>query len=212
MITVFTIVLAIEIDQWDITLAIPASIRDHPDLKNLIGIFLNVLLIRTIIDPDDTFLNHLDKGRKTVVEALNNQDYPYEMLKEKITAGSPLKKIELFSILFNYLPAGGDKKKIITDFEIEALEMQEISPKYDMTLYVYEGPDRMMLRVVYKGNIYNENSIDRLLSVFSRVLHRLPEDAGLSAARLTIGTGDDLAVMKEDEEDEFEKYFDEGEF
>jgi amino acid adenylation domain-containing protein len=212
MITVFTIVLAREIDQWDISLAIPASVRDHPDLKDLIGIFLNVILIRNIIDPGDTFLNHLDKSRKTVVEALSNQDYPYEMLKEKISAGSPLQENELFSILFNYLPAGGVKKRIFTDFEIEALEMKEISPKYDMTLYVNEDQDRAMLNVVYKGNIYNEDTIDRLLSGFSRVLHRLPGDAGLSVARLTGGAGDELAKMNGDEEDEFEKYYDDGEF
>jgi fengycin family lipopeptide synthetase D len=143
---------------------------------------------------------------------LNNQDYPYEILKEKIIDNSPFKKNELFSILFNYLPEYVDKKITIPDFQIEPLAINEISPKFDMTLYLYERQAGIEINVVYKSNIYNEDSIGRLLRNFLAGMHRVLGDANLSTALLTAGVKDDFPVMKTDEIDEFEKYFDEGEF
>ncbi|MFC2146035.1 amino acid adenylation domain-containing protein [Acidobacteriota bacterium] len=207
MITAFTIALSREIDQSDITIGIPVSIRKHSDLKHLIGIFLNVLLIRTIVDEEDTFLNHLAKNKKSVMEALNNQDYPYEILYDKVAGKIHLKNDELFSILFNYISVETNKEIFTDDFKIDTLETKNISPKYDMTLYVYDAPDYMALNLVYKGNIYDENSIKYLLDSFSITIQSVLENENMSLSQLSSGTVPD----EPDENDldaKFEQYYD----
>jgi tyrocidine synthetase-3 len=210
LITVFELALARNIDQWDITLGIPSSIRDHPDLKDLIGIFLNVLLIRTVIDYTEPFINCLARNKDTVIDALNNQDYPYEMLNDIMRAVSPSKENELFSILFNYSPLELDKKSATTDFEIKPMETPEISPKYDMTLYVSDGNGRIMLSMVYKSNIYNKDSIGRILSDFLEMLQRVLADSNIPISQLTTWDGDNGEELELDRE--IETYYNEGEF
>ncbi len=203
MITVFQMVLAREIDQTDITIGIPASIREHSDLKHLIGIFLNVLLIRTIINDEDTFLNHLTKSKKTVIEALNNQEYPYEMLNDKIRENNHLKQNELFSILFNFFPVEINKEVSTNDFEVHSLEVEGIFPKYDMTLYVHDAHEYMALNVVYKANLYDAYSINSLLGDYLDLIRLVLEQEDMTISQLTSRPEDDY----DDLDAEFVKYY-----
>jgi acyl carrier protein/NRPS condensation-like uncharacterized protein len=207
MITAFAIALSREIDQSDITIGIPVSIRKHPDLKHLIGIFLNVLLIRTIVDDEDTFLNILVKNKKSVMEALNNQDYPYELLYDKIAGKIHLQNDELFSILFNYISVETNNEISSDNSKIDTPGTKKISPKYDMTLYVYDAPGYMKLNLVYKGNIYDENSIKYFLDSLFVTIQSILENENMSLSQLS-----SAAVPDEPDENdldaEFEQYDD----
>jgi tyrocidine synthetase-3 len=203
MLTIFEIVLARLIDQTDITTGMPVSIRKHPDLKDVMGIFLNVLLIRTMVDYKDTFLNHLLRNKQTVIEALDNQDYPYEMLNYKISENDSLKNKELFSILFNYLPVETNKEIFSGDVKIRPLETPEISPKYDMTLYVYDVDEYMTVNLVYKSNIYKEYLIKCLLDDLLTITRLSLENEGMKISKLTPQDEVDYNF-----EGEFEKYYD----
>jgi hypothetical protein len=199
MVSVFGIILAREIDQVDITIGIPVSIRENSGLNNLIGIFLNVLLIRSIIDEDDPFVNHLAKCKETVLEALYHHSYPYEMLAYKIKDFVSLNQSELFSILLNYFPVTGKEKIATDDFTIHSVEIREVAPKYDMTLYIADNDEAMDLTVVYKGNLYDRYSISGLLDSLLMVIPPILEDCEATINRLTDG-------------DEEENDFSSGEF
>ncbi|HLP62734.1 MAG TPA: condensation domain-containing protein, partial [Candidatus Deferrimicrobium sp.] len=199
LITAFQITLARKLNQWDIALGIPSAIRDHPDLKEIIGIFLNILLIRTAIDYNEPFSNLLSKNKNIVIEALDNQDYPYEMLIDKIRTSSPAKN-ELFSILFNYFPMDPDQKRTFPGFEIYPLNMSEISPKYDITLYARDGGERMLLSLVYKSDIYSDDSMRKLLTDFLATVQWVLEDASMSITLLTTWGRCDNDELDEDSE------------
>jgi hypothetical protein len=186
LLTAFQITLARKLEQWDITLGIPSAIRDHPDLKEIIGIFLNILLIRTTIDYNESFLNLLTRNKSIIIEALDNQDYPYEMLIDKIKTDSPAKN-ELFSILFNYFPMDLDQKRTFPGFQIKPLDFSDISPKYDITIYARDGSDgdRMILSFVYKSNIYSEDIIKKLSADFLATLQKALENEKMSIVQLT---------------------------
>jgi amino acid adenylation domain-containing protein len=203
MITAFGIVLSKGIDQADITIGIPVSIREHSDLKTIIGIFLNVLLIRTIIDDENTFLNHLVSNKKTIIDALNNQDYPYEMLYYKIQENTLLKKNELFSIFFNYFPLEKNQEIFTDDFYIRPLENPGISPKYDINFYTFDAYEYMTLNVVYKSNIYDEYSIKKLLEELLKVIRGCLQNENITISELVIPGEEEY----DDFDAEFEKYY-----
>ncbi|MCU0288700.1 MAG: SDR family NAD(P)-dependent oxidoreductase, partial [Acidobacteria bacterium] len=186
LITVLQITLTRKLEQWDIALGIPASLRDHADLKEVIGIFLNVLVIRTIIDYNETFLNQLTKSKNIITGALDNQDYPYERLIDKIKArDTQTAPNELFSILFNYFQVYQDQKSNFPGFQIQQMEMPEISPKYDITFYGYEGVNQLEISIVYKSNMYSEDTIKKLSTDFLATLQNALENENMSIAQIT---------------------------
>jgi len=173
LISIFNIILALEIGQMDITIGMPFANRKHYELGNIIGIFLNILLIRTVLEPEDTFPEVLTKNTKTVLEAVNNSDYPYELLSERIRQINNLKHPELFSISYNYLPDKENIGKGSPDFRIKPVDIEEIFPKIDMTLYIRDTGNDLKLDLVYKGNRIDEYRVKRIMDNFSRINHMM---------------------------------------
>jgi non-ribosomal peptide synthetase component F/NRPS condensation-like uncharacterized protein/acyl carrier protein len=176
LMAIFFIVVEMEIDQQDITIGTPLMNRDHKDLHRLIGVFLNVLLIRSTINKNDIFSDYLESSKKNIIETLENSSYPYEWLVEKVKEQNNWKRDELFTILFNYFVIEKNMNQLSGDLKMRRVDFQTILPKYDLTLYVTEDPDLVHLDVVYKANLFSEHRIKRILEHFLDVLEIVLEN------------------------------------
>ena len=68
----------------DVAIGIPVAGRDHPDLRRLIGFFVNTLTIRTAHPPSQTFRELLGQVREACLGAYENQDIPFEKVVEDL--------------------------------------------------------------------------------------------------------------------------------
>jgi hypothetical protein len=64
----------------DILIGSPIAGRNHGELENLIGFFLNTLVLRTDLSDDSNFREILLRVRKTAMDAYTHQDIPFEQL------------------------------------------------------------------------------------------------------------------------------------
>jgi non-ribosomal peptide synthetase component F len=184
MMTLFNILLALEIGQMDITVGIPFANRDHYDLRGVIGIFLNVLLIRTILAPDDTLLDALAKTGESILGAMNHSAYPYERLNEKIRQMDQIKSPELFTILVNYFQVeGADEQRIGT---------QTVSPKYEATLYIRDTGEEMVINLVYMSHIVGSHRAGRIMDNLSHLNNVFFQDSRVKIRDIELL--DDLGV------------------
>lgn len=203
LISVFLLVLAREIDQKDLTIGIPVSNREHDDLEHLIGIFLNVVLIHAIVEENDTFLTNLSKVQKTVREAMENSLYPYERLVEKMRENKGFKNDELFTVLFNYFPFDQGETILTKEFKITGLEAKDISPKYDVTLYVSDSSKVFYLDLIYKSDIYGDYRIKRILDNILHLIKHILEDENIKISGINALDYQDF----DESESGFEEYF-----
>ncbi|POX90623.1 hypothetical protein C3477_06685 [Mycobacterium kansasii] len=60
--------------------------RGHPRLDDLVGIFVNIMLLRTEVTGDLDFAHLLDQVRMRGLEAFGHQDMPYGVLVDRINA------------------------------------------------------------------------------------------------------------------------------
>lgn len=160
----FKLVLSKELHQSDISLGIPVAGRRHIDLENLIGPFLNVLVIRTFLNTNITFNEYLALVSSTVLEAQDNQEYPYEEIYSEIREKTGFEYKSLFSILFNYMPYQEQEAFSSSEVAFRQYDGFEPAPKYDLTIYAGERKDGMVFNAVYKSSIYDEDTINRLLN------------------------------------------------
>ncbi|WBW96388.1 non-ribosomal peptide synthetase [Oceanirhabdus sp. W0125-5] len=169
MLAIFKIILMKICNQNDITIGVPVAGRKHKDLENIMGVFLNVLLVRTNIDKNDTFGDYLQIVNNNLMEALEYQDLPYEDLFSMAKEEMKLKDTSLFSILFNYLPYQKDQELKLSEINISPYEFREIEPKYSLTLYVTEGVDKISLRATFRSDIEGY-MIENILNNFKPVM------------------------------------------
>jgi hypothetical protein len=73
--------------QADIILGSPVAGREHPDIGDQVGFFVNMLPLRDRVKADMPFDAFLNQIRETVLEAYEHQGFPFDRLVEELCAG-----------------------------------------------------------------------------------------------------------------------------
>lgn len=160
LLAVFNIILYKETGQENICVGTPVIGRRHSELENAVGIFLNVLCLSTKVNSAHSFAEHMKSVGATVLEAWDNQDYPFEELYSRLSEKIKLKS--LFSILFNYVPFADEAALHLDGLTVEKYGF-DIPPKYDLTLYVREKKTGLLLDAVFIASYYESFRIQRMM-------------------------------------------------
>jgi hypothetical protein len=208
MLSVLKVLLLKKLNQSDLSISIPIAGRKHKELENLIGPFLNVLVLRTIIKTDLSFYDHVSYVNMTVLEAQDNQDYPYEELYIEFKEKNGFAHKSLFSIMFNYMPYIEQKISNPEDISFRQFEGFEPAPKYDITFYDSERIDWMVLNEVYKKSVYESSSIEEVLENFIDIVKLVIDKPKILIRDISLYEDNTNYEANED----FNKYYDNEEF
>jgi hypothetical protein len=101
LLTAFQILLHRYSGQDDILVGTPSANRNRPELENLIGVFINTLVLRTNLSGDPSFHALLKRVREVCLAAYAHQDLPFEKLVEELKPARDLSHTPLFQVMFN---------------------------------------------------------------------------------------------------------------
>ncbi|OMQ07750.1 condensation domain-containing protein, partial [[Flexibacter] sp. ATCC 35103] len=85
--------------QYDIIVGTPVAGREHPDLENQIGLYLNTLAIRTPLQEGMTFSELLVLEKEILLGAYEHQGYPFDALIGKLNLSRDTSRSALFDVL-----------------------------------------------------------------------------------------------------------------
>lgn len=119
------------------------------EFESCIGFFANTLPIITQITDDDTVATLHKKVKHNVLEVLDNQLVSFEKIVSMLPQSRHTTANPLFEIAFVYL------KEITilegnTELEVQRLNLHNGTSKFNLTLYVHEGPDYLRFEMEYK--------------------------------------------------------------
>jgi amino acid adenylation domain-containing protein/non-ribosomal peptide synthase protein (TIGR01720 family) len=136
--------------------------RGHPDTRDIIGLFVNTLALRIYPGNSKTFGQFLEEVKTTTLEALENQDYPFEELVEKVVKKRDTSRNPLFDTMFIYqnfyLQKPGNFPHL-PGLQIKPLVFDPGVSKFDLTLYGEELGDQLHLCFEYSTNLFKETTI-----------------------------------------------------
>ncbi|UCH97676.1 MAG: AMP-binding protein, partial [Candidatus Aminicenantes bacterium] len=102
VLSLFNVLLYKIIFQEDIVVGTVLAGRRHADLANIIGIFVNTIVLRNYPGGDRAFIEFLREVRKRTLEAFDTQDYQFEDLVEKLKIEREPGRNPLFDVLFTF--------------------------------------------------------------------------------------------------------------
>lgn len=167
----------------DIVVGVPVAGRDLPELQPLIGMFVNMVLLRLDLSGDPTFDELLTRVRTTALAAWDHQDMPYQKLVEALATRRDPGVPPLYQLGFNHTPGG---------FDNDAGGAED-----DLMLEVTDG----LARLQYNTALFRPSTAERIASDYLRLLTcaladpltRLSEFSVTPAASASVSLADSVA-------------------
>jgi len=100
MLAGFKALLAALTGQTDIRVGTIAANRNASELENVVGLFINTLVLRTDVSGDPSFEDLLVRVRTVTLEAFDHQEIPFECVRSAVSTRSSGPLDALFQILF----------------------------------------------------------------------------------------------------------------
>ncbi|GGG20358.1 surfactin synthase subunit 1 [Dokdonia pacifica] len=150
----------------DIIVGTPIAGRDHTDLENQIGLYLNTLAIRTQFEKDATFEELLATQKETLLNAYEHQDYPLDNLVEELGLGRDTSRSGLFDVLVvlqnqqDLFGSGGLEMNGLTLKPYTGYQ-RKVS-QFDISFLFSEKEGQLSLQIEYNTDIYESDFIERL--------------------------------------------------
>jgi len=153
----------------DIVMGTPTAGRRHPDLENIIGMFVNTLALRYYPTGEKTFVTYLGDVKEDTLEAFENQDYPFEELIETLSIPRDTGRNPLFDVMFALqgpdIPALRMPGLIVTP-----LEYDPGTAKFDLTFTCKKFAGNLVFSVEYATSLFKEGTIERFIGYFKKIV------------------------------------------
>jgi len=175
LITSFNILLSRLTGERDLIIGTPVANRDREEIKNLIGFFLNTLMIRNIIESKKSAHEFLNEVNKSIIEGLEHQAYPFEKLMEKLNVQRDYTNLALTPVFLNMLNFNSTEKLTLDNFDSTHGLVVGFA-KFDLECYFEEFTNGVSVNCTYRSNLFKPQTIEywmtEFLSVISQIVNK----------------------------------------
>ncbi len=166
----------------DLVIGLPVANRNHVGAPECPACLVNTVPLRIGLSADARLTEVLAQVRQRVLEALDQQDMPFEVLVDQLRLPRTPGASPLFGVMLNML----SMPTVAQDFgalEVRRCEIDRGGAQFDLTLTV----DRQHTRTIwfeYALDLYRPATIQRIAARFEALLDAALSDAGQAIHRL----------------------------
>ncbi|OFX87038.1 MAG: hypothetical protein A2X00_10660 [Bacteroidetes bacterium GWE2_32_14] len=174
ILSVFTILLSKLSCQEDIIIGTPIAGRNHADLEQIVGMFVNTLAIRIKIIEKTILKIFLKQLKQNCLNAFENQDFQFDDLVEKLVIKRDSSRNPLFNVMLNLF---NQKDNIDKQSEYKNDELYKVlgKSKFDLTLFVNSYDEFLEMNFIYNVKLFKEDTIIQFTKYFKEIIKQLTE-------------------------------------
>lgn len=136
--------------------------RDEQDLENMIGIFINNLVLRFDASGDPAFAEFLTRVNETVQDALIHQRMPFHKLVEVLNPPRDPTRTPLISINFAILNDVREEKRY-GDFVLLRQPSHSTGSLYDLNFFLLRWPTGWRMALEFNIDLFERSTAERML-------------------------------------------------
>ncbi|MDZ8261463.1 non-ribosomal peptide synthetase [Nostoc sp. ChiQUE01b] len=194
LLTAFKILLYRYTGQTDIVVGSPIANRNRAEVDSLIGLFVNVLVLRTDLSGDLSFQELLARVKSTALQAYVHQDLPFEKLVEELQPSRDLSYNPLFQVMF-VLQNVPKPNLSLTDVSVTYEEGDNGTSKFDLTLFMDDSKQSLVATCEYNRDLFNADTINRMLGHFQTLLESIVSDPEQRISQLQLLTPSEVQQL-----------------
>lgn len=190
LLTVFYVLLLKLSGQEDMVIGVPSAGRQHADLKQIIGMFVNTLALRNYPENQKPFIDFLGEVKENMLKAFENQDYPFEELVEQVAVKRDVSRHPLFDVMLVQENVGFSPIEI-PGLTLLPYEYEKRISKFDLTLWAVETPQNLVLRFEYCTKLFKKETIEGFAVYYRKIISSVIKNPKQAISGIEIITGEE---------------------
>ncbi|WP_037224192.1 condensation domain-containing protein, partial [Rhodococcus sp. R1101] len=194
-----TVLLARLSGNDDIVVGTPVAGRGHRALDDLVGMFVNTVVLRARVDDDEPFSALLDRIRTGDLTAFGHTEVPFERLVEVLDPPRSTAYTPLFQVLLEFQDT--ERPEIeLPDLTVRALDLEPMLALFDLQLSIAEttdaaGPAGIRGAFTYATDLFEADTVASFADRFVRIVEAITDTPDLAVGSIDIVTDRELADL-----------------
>ncbi|MBN0984820.1 amino acid adenylation domain-containing protein, partial [Gordonia sp. BP-94] len=172
-----------------IAVATPVAGRGRREIDQLIGMFVNTVILSVDVEPHLTVGALLEQVKHADLAAFDNADVPFERVIDAVNP-QRIENVEpLAQVLLVHSTSGGPAHGTLADLDTEFVEIEDTAAKFDLTIGFRETADGGLTgSIAYATALFDPATAEMISAALSAALSSIAADADLPVADLPILT------------------------
>lgn len=172
--------------QADLLIGSPIANRNDPGVEQLIGFFVNTIVMRSHFSGDCIFLDFLQQVKERCLNVYNHQDIPFDHLVRELQPERNPSYSPLVQVMFAY-QNNLEETLHLTDLAVSPVNVNTKTSRYDITLFLTETMEGKYAGIFeYNTSLFRKETIERMCENFITLLKAILVDPTQSLASLPI--------------------------
>jgi amino acid adenylation domain-containing protein len=190
----FALLLARIGAQRDIVFGTPVAGRERAELEALVGCFVNTLVLRNQVPEQATFAEYLAQSRAMVLDAMEHQELPFDMLVEDLNPARSASHLPLFQLWFVW-----QNMEMATlalpGLQATELRRNEVAAKFDLMLSAQEAQGGIACSWVYNTDLFEAATIQSWCDSFAVLIDGILANPDAPLAQLPLVSRAQAALL-----------------
>jgi amino acid adenylation domain-containing protein len=173
----FYITLKVLTGQSDIVVGTPSENRNHLQTQALMGLFVNSLALRAIVDPDIRIEALIRRVHQTVTLAKAHQDLPFEQLVHALDVERESSRHPVFQVMFGLQSFVNDAIHTanlpFTHVPLDSSGISYSPAQFDLGLFLEDGREQIHGRFNYAVSLFNGETVGRFSDIYQGILRAI---------------------------------------
>ncbi len=203
ILSAYAILLSKYTEKTDIVIGTPIAGRQYPGVENMIGHFINILILRLNLSGNPDFLTLLERNHHTVLDAYTHQDLPFEELVKQLNPNRQITQNPLTQIMLVFQESDYEiikipdikMTKVFSDNDQLLLLADYDHAKLDITMDIQVTAQGLEGLIEYNSCLYSEKTIAGIIRHFHNILLAIVNDPKHPCSTISILDRDEHQKM-----------------
>ena len=185
MMSAFGILMYKYSGDYDINIGTPIANRSHSSFENVIGMFVNTIVIRMRLDHEITFKNLLRRTNEVILDAITNQDLQFEKIVEIVNPERLSDSNPIFQVAFAW------EDNLSASLNLGEVKGEQVfinggTSTFDITCSMQDNGDYIEGALIYNTDLIRKDTAVRLRDNFLNLVSNIVSSNELQVSSVPI--------------------------
>jgi len=207
LLTAFQLLLHRYTQQSDLLVGSLSAGRSSVELSSVVGYFVNPIVLRSRTSAGLTFTDFLKQSQKTVLMALEHQNYPFSLLVERLQPNRSPSHSPFFQVMFilqkphhfkeaaSFVLGEPGAKINFNGLAMESVPLRLESSQFDLTLMMVESDGVLAGSLEYNTDLFERATMERLVGHYRQLLEAIGAGPGQRITELPLLSSEEEQTM-----------------